>query len=34
MKGAGKQSAEEINYLYCCTLHFEDSLNIAHQQMH
>jgi hypothetical protein len=20
--------------LYCCTMHFEDSLNIAHQQMH
>jgi hypothetical protein len=23
-----------INYLYCCTVHFEDSLNISHQQMH
>ena len=22
------------NYLYCCTMHFEDSLNITHQQMH
>ena len=21
-------------YLYCCTVHFEDSLNITHQQMH
>jgi len=20
--------------LYCCTVHFEDSLNITHQQMH
>jgi hypothetical protein len=20
--------------LYCCTVHFEDSLSIAHQQMH
>ena len=23
-----------IYYLYCCTVHFEDSLNITHQQMH
>jgi len=22
------------NYLYRCTVHFEDSLNITHQQMH
>jgi len=22
------------HYLYCCTVHFEDSLNITHQQMH
>jgi len=22
------------NYLYCCTVRFEDSLNITHQQMH
>jgi hypothetical protein len=22
------------DYLYCCTVHFEDSLSIAHQQMH
>ena len=21
-------------YIYCCTVHFEDSLNITHQQMH
>jgi hypothetical protein len=21
-------------YYYCCTVHFEDSLSIAHQQMH
>jgi hypothetical protein len=21
-------------YLYCCTLHFEDSLSITHQRMH
>jgi len=21
-------------FLYCCTVHFEDSLNITHQQMH
>jgi len=21
-------------YLYCCTEHFEDSLNITYQQMH
>jgi hypothetical protein len=21
-------------YLYCCTVHFEGSLSIAHQQMH
>jgi len=23
-----------IHYLYCCTAHFENSLNITHQQMH
>jgi hypothetical protein len=23
-----------INYLHCCTVHFEDSLSIAHQQTH
>jgi hypothetical protein len=22
------------NELYCCTVHFEESLSIAHQQMH
>jgi hypothetical protein len=22
------------HYLYCCTVHFEDSLNIIHQKMH
>jgi len=22
------------DYLYCGTVHFEDSLNITHQQMH
>jgi hypothetical protein len=22
------------SYFYCCTVHFEDSLSIAHQQMH
>jgi len=22
------------NYLYCCTMHFEDSLHITHQRMH
>jgi hypothetical protein len=22
------------DYLYCCTVHFEDSLSIAHQHMH
>ena len=21
-------------YFYCCTVHFEDTLNIMHQQMH
>jgi hypothetical protein len=24
----------KTNYLYCCTVHFEDSLSITHQQMH
>jgi hypothetical protein len=24
----------KLKYLYCCTVHFEDSLSIAHQQMH
>jgi hypothetical protein len=24
----------DTNFLYCCTVHFEDSLSIAHQQMH
>ena len=23
-----------LNYLYCCIVHFEDSLNITHQQIH
>jgi hypothetical protein len=27
-------SALSLNYLYCCTVHFEDSLSTAHQQMH
>jgi len=30
----GKKYLMWINYLYCCTVHFEDSLNIIHQQMH
>jgi len=24
----------QFNYLYCCIVHFEDSLNITHQQIH
>ena len=27
-------NAANFFYLYCCTVHFEDSLNITHQQMH
>ena len=23
-----------LSYLYCCTVHFEDSLSITQQQMH
>jgi len=23
-----------LKYLYCCTVNFEDSLNIIHQKMH
>jgi len=29
-----KDKLNIYNYLYCCTVHFEDSLNISHQQMH
>jgi len=25
---------KNINYLYCFTVHFEDSLSIIHQQIH
>jgi hypothetical protein len=25
---------KQTKFLYCCTVHFEDSLSIAHQQMH
>jgi len=25
---------QQICFLYCCTVHFEDSLSITHQQMH
>ena len=24
----------ESGYFYCCTMHFDDSLNISHQQIH
>ena len=30
----GIKMAKESYYLYCCTAHFEDSLSIAHQQIH
>ena len=27
-------STNKVTVFYCCTVHFEDSLNIIHQQMH
>ena len=28
------ESSPYTNYLYCCTVHFEDSLSVTHQRMH
>ena len=30
----GKKQTVLATYLYCCTVHFEDSLSITHQRMH